>query len=106
MSHGSESLRSRLARPLPLLKYLVIRTESHAFCAAIAFFALLAFYPLCTLMLWVSKGAWGGALAHSVMVEALKEYYPEGQEFLLRNLEVTSARHAHSGDLISVVWIL
>ncbi len=40
------------------------------------------------------------------MVEALKEYYPQGQEFLLRNLEVTSARHARAGDVVSVLWIL
>lgn len=99
-------LRSRLAQPAPLLKYLVLRTEIHAFCAAIAFFALVAFYPLCTLMLWASKGALSGTPAHAVLVETLKEYYPQGQEFLLRNLELTSARHARAGDLASVVWIL
>jgi len=40
------------------------------------------------------------------MVQTLEEYYPQGQEFLLRNLEVTSARHARAGDLISVLWIV
>jgi uncharacterized BrkB/YihY/UPF0761 family membrane protein len=99
-------LRQRLAHPWALLHYLVLRTETHAYCAAIAFFALVAFYPLCTLMLWASKGFLAGTPAHSVMVQTLQEYYPQGQEFLLRNLEVTSTSHARAGDLISVVWIL
>jgi uncharacterized BrkB/YihY/UPF0761 family membrane protein len=99
-------LRLGLARPWALLHYLVLRTETHAYCAAIAFFALIAFYPLCTLLLWASKGALAGTTAHAVMVQTLEEYYPQGQEFLLRNLEVTSARHARAGDLISVLWIL
>ncbi|HET7293970.1 MAG TPA: YihY/virulence factor BrkB family protein [Vicinamibacteria bacterium] len=106
MSAATTRLRERIARPLPLLKHLVLRTEIHAYCAAIAFFALVAFYPLCTLSLWAAKGALAGTPAHAVMVETLREYYPQGQDFLLRNLEVTSARHARAGDLVSVVWIL
>ena len=99
-------LRHRLARPWTLLHYLILRTETHAYCAAIAFFALIAFYPLCTLLLWASKGFLAGTPAHNVMVQTLQEYYPQGQEFLLRNLEVTSTRHARAGDLISVLWIV
>ncbi len=103
---GTSLLRERIARPLPLLTHLVVRTEIHAYCAAIAFFALVAFYPLCTLLMWAAKGALQGTPAHAVMVETLREYYPQGQEFLLRNLEITSARHARAGNLVSVVWIL
>ncbi len=53
-------LRGRLRHPQGLLKFLVLRTETHAYCAAIAFFALVAFYPLCTLLLWAAKGALAG----------------------------------------------
>jgi hypothetical protein len=42
-----------LARVLPLLKYLLWRTETHAYCAAIGFFAVVAFYPLCWLLAYV-----------------------------------------------------
>jgi membrane protein/epoxyqueuosine reductase len=97
----------RLARLIPLLKYLVLRTESHAYCAAIAFFALVAFYPFCSLLLSFSKSALAaGTPAHGVLVEALEEYYPEGQDFLLRNLEVTRARYGRTRDLTGVFWIL
>ena len=87
LRHALVRLRQRLAHPWALLHYLVLRTETHAYCAAIAFFALVAFYPLCTLMLWASKGFLAETPAHSVMVQTLQEYYPQGQEFLLRNLE-------------------
>jgi len=103
---AASRLGRRLVRPWDLLQYLVLRTETHAYCAAIAFFALVGFYPLCTLLLWASKGVLAGTPAHAVMVQTLEEYYPQGQEFLLRNLEVTSARHARAGDLVSVLWIL
>lgn len=98
-------VRRRLARPLPLLRYLVLTTETHAFCGALAFFALLAFYPGSSLLLSLSRNPLGWDMAHDVLLQALREYYPEGQAFLLRNLEVTVARHGRE-LLDSILWIL
>lgn len=98
-------LRGRLARPLPLVRYLVLTTETHAFCGALAFFALLAFYPASSLLLSLSRHPLGWETAHDVLLQALREYYPEGQAFLLRNLEATVSRHRRE-VLDSVLWIL
>src|SRR6185436_19690160 len=98
-------VRRRLARPLPLLRYLVLTTETHAFCGALAFFALLGFYPGSSLLLSLSRNPLGWDKAHDVLLQALREYYPEGQGFLLRNLEATVARHGRE-LLDSILWIL
>jgi uncharacterized BrkB/YihY/UPF0761 family membrane protein len=98
-------VRRGLARPLPLIRYLVLTTETHAFCGSLAFFALLAFYPASSLMLSLLREPRGWAMAHDVLLQALREYYPEGQSFLVRNLEVTVARHGRE-VLGSILWIV
>jgi hypothetical protein len=35
----------------PLFRYLILRTETHAFCLALACAALIGFYPFCFLLL-------------------------------------------------------
>jgi uncharacterized BrkB/YihY/UPF0761 family membrane protein len=105
MGASAARLRGRLARPLPLLRYLVLTTETHAFCGALAFFALLAFYPGSSLLLSLSRHPLGWEMAHDVLLQALREYYPEGQAFLLRNLEATVRRHGRE-LLDSILWIL
>jgi len=35
----------------PLFRYLILQTETHAFCLALACAALIGFYPFCTLLL-------------------------------------------------------
>lgn len=102
---ASDRVRRRLARPIPLLRYLVLATETHAFCGSLAFFALLAFYPASSLLLSFSRNLLGWEGAQRVLLEALSEYYPEGQAFLLRNLQLTVARHGRE-LLGSVLWIL
>lgn len=106
----SESAPARafrqLVRPLPLLRYLVIRTETHAYCGALAFFALIAFYPSCSLLLWLCRTGLGWPPAQAVVLEALREYYPEGQGFLVRNLEVSVEQYGRAMGLRSAFWIL
>jgi hypothetical protein len=80
-------LRRHFTNPLPLLEHLVLRTESHASCAGLAFFALVGFYPFCLLLLWVSGDVLQWTAGETVIRETLREYYPEGQAFLVRNLE-------------------
>ena len=40
-----DRILGRLARPLPLLRYLILATETHAFSGSLAFFMLIGFYP-------------------------------------------------------------
>lgn len=95
-----------LKHPLPLLEHVVLRTESHAYCAALAFFALVGFYPSCLLVLWVSRHALQWAPADTVILQTLREYYPEGQEFLLRNLALSVEQYGRGMTLPAVFWIL
>jgi uncharacterized BrkB/YihY/UPF0761 family membrane protein len=99
-------IRWHLTHPLPLFEQLVLRTESHAYCGSLAFFALMAFYPLCLLLLVVSRslGAW--VPAETVLQATLREYYPEGQAFLLRNLQVSVERYGREMTLPAVFWVL
>lgn len=98
---------TRLARGVaPLVRYLALSTETHAYCGALAFFALVAFYPFSSLLLVLSKHVLGSTAGHAVVVEALREYYPEGQAFLLRNLEVSVAEQGRTLQVHSVLWIL
>jgi uncharacterized BrkB/YihY/UPF0761 family membrane protein len=99
-------LRFHLTHPLPLLDHLVMRTESHAYCAGLAFFALVAFYPSCLLLLSVSDHVLQWGPAETVIRETLREYYPEGQDFLVRNLEVSGRQYGRGLTALAVFWIL
>jgi uncharacterized BrkB/YihY/UPF0761 family membrane protein len=99
-------LRGHLRNPLPLLNHLVLRTQSHASCAALGFFALVGFYPLCLLLLWVFGHVLQWGAGESVIRETLREYYPEGQAFLVRNLEASVEQHQSEITLSAVFWIL
>ena len=97
---------SHLIRPLPLLTHLVLRTESHASSAGLAFFALIGFYPFCLLLLWVSGDVLQWSAGETVIRETLKEYYPEGQAFLLRNLQASVDQRGHELSLATALWIV
>ncbi len=99
-------LVGHVRHPLPLLEHLVLRTQSHASCAALAFFALLGFYPLCVLLLWAFGDVLQWGAGETVIRETLREYYPEGQAFLVRNLEASVDQNRGEMTLATVFWIL
>jgi len=101
-----DRLRFHLTHPLPLLEHLVLRTETHAYCAGLAFFALVAFYPVCLLLLSVTGDLLGWTAAETVIRETLREYYPEAQTFLLRNLEVSLRQYGRELTTAAMLWIL
>ena len=88
----------------PLFRYLILQTETHAFCLALACGALIGFYPACLVMLSVLKHILQWDAAYNVFMDILREYYPTEQDFLIRNLEVTLP--ARSVELGSLFWIL
>jgi membrane protein len=106
--HDGAMARARwhLTHPLPLFEHLVLRTESHAYSAGLAFFALVGFYPFCLLLVWVIGDVLHWPAGMTVIRETLREYYPEGQAFLLRNLDVSVEQHGSELTLASVLWIL
>jgi uncharacterized BrkB/YihY/UPF0761 family membrane protein len=103
---ASARLGFHLRHPLPLLRHLLARTETHAYCAGLAFFALVAFYPFCLLLLWVSGHLLQWDPAVTVIRETLREYYPEAQVFLVHNLEASLRQHGRELTAAAVFWIV
>jgi uncharacterized BrkB/YihY/UPF0761 family membrane protein len=90
----------------PLFRYLVLQTETHAFCLALACAALIGFYPLCFLVLSLVKYGFEWGHAYEVVIAALREYYPTAQDFLVRNLETSVALSGKKLQVSSIFWIL
>ena len=95
----------RAVRPLPLLNRLLVSIETHALCGALAFFAMLGFYPLSVLLISLAKYVLRSPDAHQVVRLAVQSYYPAGQEFLLRNLEASSSQLRGDVSLVAALWI-
>jgi uncharacterized BrkB/YihY/UPF0761 family membrane protein len=102
---GFARIRGRLRRPLPLLKYIVLSIETHAFCAALAFFALIAVYPLSMLLLTVSKFVLQWPPAVSVIREGMLAYHPAGRQFV-HNLDASVQAYGEQMQITAMVWIL
>src|SRR5215831_9862952 len=100
----------RLAREaqnlFPLFRYLILQTETHGFCLALAGAALLGFFPSCLVMLAFFKNIlrWDGA--YDVLLATIQTYFPVGQEFVIRNLKAHLTTLRHGAQVGSLVWIL
>jgi membrane protein len=90
----------------PLFRYLILRTETHAFCLALAGAALLGFFPSCLVILAVFKNIlrWEGA--YDVFLNTIQTYFPVDQEFVLRNLKARLELLGHRGEITSLLWVL
>ena len=91
---------------IPLFRYLVLQTETHAFCLALAGAALLGFFPSCLVMLAVFKNVlkWGNA--YNVLLSTLRAYFPVHHDFVVRNLTVYAGRMGRRSQLTSLLWVL
>src|SRR5215471_20179449 len=80
----------------PLFRYLVLQTETHAFCLALAAAALLGFFPACTVVLDVFKNIlrWDGA--YKVVVKTSQSYFPTNQGTVIGGLEHSVGVLGHS----------
>src|SRR5438093_4491829 len=90
---------------IPLFRYLVLQTETHAFCLGLACAALIGFYPFCFLLLSVVQYVFRWNRAIEVVIATLREYHPAAQEFL-HNLQATVATSGKKLQIASVLWIL
>src|SRR5256714_15454666 len=83
-------LLARLGRELknlfPLFRYLILQTETHAFCLALAGAALIGFFPACLVMLAIFKNILKWDFAYNVFLETVRSYFPVSQGFIYRNL--------------------
>lgn len=109
---GGEAQRQRLKEELkslfPLFRYLVLQTETHAFCLAMACAALIGFYPACLVLLTVLKYVLHWDAAYNVLLETLGTSYPAPvrEDFLVYNLEVTLQQFGRTTRVASLFWVL
>src|SRR5258705_3091596 len=103
-----KNLSANVKSLYPLFRYLVLQTETHAFCLALACAALIGFYPACLVMLAVLKNILHWDAAYNVLLDTLSMYYPNPtrQDFLIYNLQVTLAEFGKRIGLDSIAWIL
>ena len=106
----NRDLWPRIAREIknlfPLFRYLVLQTETHAFCLALACAALLGFYPACLVILAVLKYILRWNAAYAVLLDTLRVYYPTNPKFLIDNLQLSVAEHGRTIELGALVGIL
>ena len=98
-------VRRRLIHPWPLVEYLLLTTQTHALCGSLAFFAMVGFYPLSLLLISLAKYVLRSPEILGIVRLTLYSYFPEGQDFLLRNLE-TSSRLYGDVTVLGTLWIL
>ena len=92
---------------LPLFRYLVLQTETHAFCLALACAALLGFFPASVAFLTLLKYVLRWDAAYNVLLDTLGIYFPTNQAFIVRNLEVFASTFGRTRtQLVSLVWVL
>src|SRR5437588_2723050 len=91
----------------PLFRYLVLQTETHAFCLAMACAALLGFFPASVTFLTLLKNVLRWDAAYTVLLDTLRIYFPTNQAFVLRNMVRYSEAFGRTRiQLLSLVWVL
>ena len=106
LNHETWQALAREARNLiPLFRYLILQTETHAFCLALACGVLLGFFPSCLVMLSLLKHFLHWDAAYNVLLDTLRVYLPSNQPFVIHNLEVSFAQFGRP-PVISLVWVL
>src|ERR1051326_8103500 len=70
----------------PLFRYLVLQTETHAFCLALACAALLGFFPASVVLLTLLRYVLHWDAAYNVLLDTLRIYFPTSQAFVIRNM--------------------
>ena len=94
----------------PLFRYLILQTETHAFCLALAGAALLGFFPSCLVMLAFLKNVLKWNAAYDVLLNTVRVYLPASEpgdaQFVVRNLTAKLALFGQGAGLTSLLWVL
>ncbi|HEY2381624.1 MAG TPA: YihY/virulence factor BrkB family protein [Terriglobia bacterium] len=101
-----QRLYGEIRNLIPLFRYLLLQTETHAFCLALAAAALLGFFPACLVMLAIFRNVLKWGRAYDVLLNTLREYFPVHQVFVVHNLDVYAKRMGHRTQLTSLLWVL
>src|SRR5947199_10440397 len=100
-------LVSEVRNLFPLFRYLVLQTETHAFCLALASAGLSGFFAPTVPLLPILKNFLRWDAANNVLLDTLRIYFPTNQAFLIRNIEVFVSTFGRTRmQLVSLVWVL
>lgn len=99
-------LRDEAKNLFPLFRYLVLQTETHAFCLALSAASLLGFFPACLVMLAIFKYIlrWDGA--YKVFLETVRTYFPISQGPVVASLDRSVGLMGEHIQLGSLLWVL
>jgi len=91
----------------PLFRYLVLQTETHAFCLALACAALLGLFPASVVLLTFLRYVLHWDAAYNVLLDTLRIYFPTNQTFVIRNMVVVAQSFGRTRtQLLSLLWVL
>jgi uncharacterized BrkB/YihY/UPF0761 family membrane protein len=89
----------------PLFRYLLLQTETHAFCLALACAALIGFYPFCVLLLSLMRNQFQWDAGYEVVMNTLRAFYPAGRDALIYNLGVSVRAAGKRLEFGSMLWV-
>jgi len=103
-------LRHPVAREIknlfPLFRYLILQTETHAFCLGLAGAALLGFFPTCLVMLSIFKNILKWPAAYEELLSTIFTYFGVEGVFVRRNLIARLQLMQHSSEISTLLWVL
>src|SRR5438067_6572103 len=107
IDHGFwRRLGQEIKNLLPLFRYLILQTETHAFCLALACAALLGFFPASVVLLTLLRYVLHWDAAYNVLLDTLRIYFPTSQAFVVRNMVFVAQTFGRRTQLLSLVWVL
>lgn len=102
-----QRLSREIKNLIPLFRYLILQTETHAFCLALAGAALLAFFPACLVMLGVFKNVLRWQFAYDVLLTTVQSYFPvDPQDYISRNLKIRLLQMGARAGISTLLWVL
>ena len=101
-----QRLTTELKNLFPLFRYLILQTETHAFCLALAAAALLGFFPASVVFLTLLRNVFHWDAAYNVLLDTLTIYFPANQKFVVRNMVVVAQGFRTRTQILSLLWVL
>jgi uncharacterized BrkB/YihY/UPF0761 family membrane protein len=105
-SESWRRIEKELRNLFPLFRYLILQTETHAFCLALACAALLGFFPASVVLLTLLRYVLHWDAAYNVLLDTLRIYFPTSQAFVIRNMVFVAQTFGRRTQLLSLVWVL
>ncbi len=102
-----QRLLQEIKNLIPLFRYLVLQTETHAFCLALASAATLALFPTCLVMLAVFRNILKWQFAYEGLLKTIEFYVPVGgTDYFTTPLDRRITAMGPGVGLSSLLWVL